>query len=511
MIDYSKVREGRNCVIWTRVSTKYQQENGGSLTTQKELCEEYAQRNGYRIADYFGGKHESAKTPGEMVQKMVKYVKRNPLVSTILVSEFDRFSRCSWQAIKMLQDMRELGIVVIATKYGLDTRTKEGMMMAQSTLSFAELDNQTRTDKFVSGKEQCIRAGFWVLKAPMGYYKEGKSRNVKCCLNNDGKLIAKAFRWKLQGVSGAEIIERLQAHGLRLSRQTLHKVLTNPFYAGKIRHKATGGELIDGNIEPAISYSEFLRVQDILSGRTGKYSQLKQKPELPLTNFVFCAADGVAFTSYTKHKKSNGSVKDYAYYKCNKIGCRTNVSAKCLHKCFIKKLADYNICPDFTARFECLVRDYLQSYSSQAQQERATLKKHITETESAIQSLKVRWALKEISFDVYEAGMSELQSRLDKYTLEMASWNEKLSNSNQMIPVILAIASNISSLWERGSLEIKRKIQKLVFPEGLYWDKENSDYRTPKVNRFFDIINRFSSTCENEKGTTPDGTVPLCG
>ena len=106
MIKYSEVREGKSCVIWTRVSTKHQEENGGSLQTQKEVCEEYAGRGGYQILGYFGGKHESAKTPGAMIQEMVKYVKRNESVSTILVSEFDRFSRCSWQAIKMLQEMR---------------------------------------------------------------------------------------------------------------------------------------------------------------------------------------------------------------------------------------------------------------------------------------------------------------------------------------------------------------------------------------------------------------------
>ena len=78
MINYGFVREGRNCVLWTRVSTRYQEQNGGSLETQREICEEYAARNDYRILERFGGKHESAKTPGAMIQAMVKYVKRNP-------------------------------------------------------------------------------------------------------------------------------------------------------------------------------------------------------------------------------------------------------------------------------------------------------------------------------------------------------------------------------------------------------------------------------------------------
>ena len=175
--------------------------------------------------------------------------------------------------------MREMGIIVVATKYGLDTRTKEGMMMAQNTLNFAELDNQTRTDKFVSGKEQCIRAGAWVLKAPVGYDKIGKSRETRCVLNDKGRLISKAFQWKLQNLRGVEILDRLKARDFYITDKRLHWILTNPFYAGKIVHKSTHGEIIDGNIEPAVSYSEFLKVQEILSGRIGKYVQAKQKPD----------------------------------------------------------------------------------------------------------------------------------------------------------------------------------------------------------------------------------------
>ncbi len=511
MIKYSEIREGRNCVIWTRVSTKYQEENGGSLQTQREICEEYADRNGYIVLNRFGGKHESAKTPGTMIQEMVRYVKRDKSVSTILVSEFDRFSRAAWQAIKILHEMRELGIVVIATKYGLDTRTKEGMMMAQSTLSFAELDNQNRTDKFVSGKVQCIRSGAWVLKVPLGYYKTGKSRETHCFLDDKGKLIAKAFRWKLQGLPSVEIVEKLRARGFLISDKRLHWVLTNPFYAGKIRHVATGGELIDGQIEPAVSYVDFLRVQDILSGRTGKYVQAKRKPELPLTKYIFCALDGNAFTSYTKRKTAGGLIREYGYYKCNHAGCGTNVPAKRIHERFERLLEAYNLNPDVLSQFGSLVRETMQEYTEQAAQERTTIKKHLTETDNAIEKLKVRMALGEIPGDVYEAGMRELQYRKDTYTIELQGWNEKLSNCTNRIAQVIATASNISGLWKQGSLEIKRRIQKLVFPEGLLWDKRICDYRTEKVHGFFEIMSRFSATYKNEKETSPCELVPLCG
>lgn len=69
-----------NCFIWTRVSTKHQEDNGGSLDYQKGICEQYAISHGMKIKGYYGGKHESAKTPGKMVREMVESIRKDKSV-----------------------------------------------------------------------------------------------------------------------------------------------------------------------------------------------------------------------------------------------------------------------------------------------------------------------------------------------------------------------------------------------------------------------------------------------
>ena len=61
VLDVQNVRSTKNCVIYTRVSSKEQAENNTSLTSQKRYCEEYCKKNGYAIKAYFGGTFESAK------------------------------------------------------------------------------------------------------------------------------------------------------------------------------------------------------------------------------------------------------------------------------------------------------------------------------------------------------------------------------------------------------------------------------------------------------------------
>ena len=175
-------------------------------------------------------------------------------------------------------------------------------------------------------------------------------------LNETGKLIRKAFKWKLNGDANTTILYRLETLGLKISAQTLHKILVNPFYAGKIVHKLIKGEMVDGKIEPAISYTEFLKVQDILSGRTGKYAHQKENDRCPLTKYVICSEDDTPFTSYTKKKKE----REFNYYKCNTSGCKTNISAKEMHEKYEDILNQYDLPECILRQFESTLREELQ-------------------------------------------------------------------------------------------------------------------------------------------------------
>ena len=151
----------KNCVIWTRVSTKYQEDNGGSLSDQKNKCELFARQNGYVIKGYFGGTHESAKTPGALVKAMFDVVYKDKSIKYILVSVADRFSRNEAQASMIINELLKRGKVIVEASTGIDTSTREGMLMIKMKLALAEWDNGNRTDKFVSGRKHCLESGVY--------------------------------------------------------------------------------------------------------------------------------------------------------------------------------------------------------------------------------------------------------------------------------------------------------------------------------------------------------------
>ena len=77
--------------------------------------------------------------------------------------------------------------------------------------------------------------------------------------------------------------------------------------------------------------------------------------------------------------------------------------------------------------------------------------------------------------------MSELKAKLKIVGLSS-------SNLEKMIDRGLEIAENISDNWVSGSFDYKKRLQNMIFPEGILYNKQIDAVRTPKTNSFLAII-----------------------
>jgi site-specific DNA recombinase len=77
-----------------------------------------------------------------------------------------------------------------------------------------------------------------------------------------------------------------------------------------------------------------------------------------------------------------------------------------------------------------------------------------------------------------------------------------ISNLKELIQSTVEISSKLTMVWSFGEIKVKENLQKLVFPEGIVFDRKLEAFRTPKVNSIFQAIADLkSSSSENEKGT----------
>ena len=76
---------------------------------------------------------------------------------------------------------------------------------------------------------------------------------------------------------------------------------------------------------------------------------------------------------------------------------------------------------------------------------------------------------------------------------------KKLSNSEMFINEAIDIARNIKYYCDSSDLETKLKLQKTVFPKGLWINPLHRGYLTRHVNYFFRRIPLFSRSLEWRK------------
>ena len=496
-----KVLKTNNAVIYTRVSSKEQFDTNQSLETQKRNCQEHARKKGLVVLGYFGGTYESAQTDGRKeFDRMLKFVQKNkPKISYIIVDILDRFSRTGEPAIYLTAQLKVKGVDVVAASQPIDTDTLSGEMFRNMCLLISKYDNDTRRIRAVNGMKDRLIRGEHIQTMPTGYrLVEGEDGKKHIEITPDGYKIRQAFMWKIQeGISNNAIVHRLQGLGMKMNKQLLTKIFSNPFYCGIMAHNLLEGEVVKGNHPAIISEAIFLKVNNIRQENHHiGYKQTKEQDELPLRNVVCCAECGTPLTGYLVKKK-----KLY-YYKCNKIGCKVNVSAKELHEKFEALIAEYNLDWKLADRIKDWFIEIFEENQNETHDYRKVYQMRLAELKENIENVEERYALGKIEFDLYKKILAKYQSEYDKNAAELEAISMDLSNLKSKVERAIGFAQNISDTWAFGSINDKKMIVKTVFKQKLSYSKKNGEYRTPTVNQFFTKVSELSKSYKGPKNKT---------
>lgn len=493
------IGSNKNAIIYTRVSTKDQTDNT-SLESQLKYCLNYAKSNGLNVTKQFGGTHESAKTDDRKeFNRMLKYVKQSGAVGYIIVYSFDRFSRTGYSASDIADKLLEYGVQLAAVTQDVDATTPSGKFQRDLFFLFSQFDNELRRDKTITAMRELIRKGYWLWTPPKGYTntkKYHKAVDWNIIINHEGKLLREAFKWKAKNkYSNVQIIQKLNGLGLKINEKRLGEVFKNPFYCGILTSKLLPEEVIEGIHEPLVSRADFLKIN---SPDTDHIKTRKtDNDNLPLKSFIKCCECNKPLTGFLVKRKR------LYYYKCRTNGCIGTKSANQLHEMLIKKLSYYQLDPKYT---EILKEVMTYSYDQQTKEIRKNetqVKKQLTSINDKIESIEERFAIGEIDQQIFE-------KYSNKFNKEMAQLEEQLtdstitsSNLSKAINKAIKMSSNLSKIWLSGDLVQKNKLQKLVFPGGIVYDKQTDQVQTKRVNSIFAAIPLISDAKPKIKNGEP--------
>jgi hypothetical protein len=79
----------------------------------------------------------------------------------------------------------------------------------------------------------------------------------------------------------------------------------------------------------------------------------------------------------------------------------------------------------------------------------------------------------------------------------------EISNLHKRLDKVIDFSQNTSKYWVSGSLNVKKTIQNVVFPDRLVLDTEKRQYLTSKVNSLFSLKREFMRTSGVIKGKLP--------
>lgn len=492
-----KWRNGNVIVSYTRVSDTSQFDNT-SLDTQKKDSEKYAERRGLVIKKYFGGIVESAKTDERKeFKRMLDFVKKDDSISAILVYSYERFSRSEY-ATQLARDLGRIGVKVLSVIQELDVTSPSGRLQQDIFFAFGSYDNEIRRNKSVRGMVENLQNGYWVGIVPFGYTnlrRKEKAKYHDYVINKDGEILKSAFKWKAEGkLNNLEIVDKMHKLGSSIKYKSFVRIISNPFYCGYLSNALLPGKLVKGHHQPIVTEEVFLKANQVVSLNPHKgISKNSKNDQIPLKSFLKLEGSNIPFTGYIQ--------KGNYYYKTRGKQEPVNIRADYVESLFLAELEKLMVADQKVNQIKEEVKQLVYAKLTDKVIETTNLKRKLTELSFKLDSLEKRFIENEITKELFEKYQTIYRKEQEALKLEIGQAEFDSSNLEKAIDKGIEVMRKPAQLWRSSDYDDKQRLQYLIFPEGIRYNKEKREVRTPRINTLFSLISSLSMVSgEKEKG-----------
>lgn len=480
----------KQAVIYCRVSTKEQAEEGNSLVTQEKHCREFAKKNGYDIAAVFIEQGESAKTADRTeLKKLMGFcaIKKNK-VSAVIAYKLDRISRNTddYSQIRIL--LKKYGVEIKSTSEYFED-TPAGRFMENIIANVAQFDNDVRAERCIGGMREAAKEGRYVWRAPMGYSNVKVDGKATITPNEMAPIILKVFEEvALNKYSVMEIRRKAKGLGLMgvkgkyIAQSYFYRLLKNEVYIGVIDKF---GERNKGDFDPIVPEHIFWEVQEVLKEKTrknrGNYCQ--HNHDFPLRKYIY-HSNGRRLTGYW----ATGRQKRYAYYNFHTT--KLIFPKEDMEKRFASWLNQFKLnLTKFESLHEKLNKVILKDKEAFFNQ--ALLKKHIEDLKAKQGILLEKNLSGLISDELLKMKLTEVNLEIYR-TIEQQNAESRLGEINveELLRVTREVLINPGKIWLNSPVQTKVKLQWFYFPHGIEYAEKES--RTTKICSLFKGISGIS-------------------
>jgi site-specific DNA recombinase len=290
-------------VLYARVSSKDQEQEGFSIPAQLKLLREYAQKNNLQIVQEFVDIETAKKTGRKRFGEMVRFLRQHLQCRTILVEKTDRLYR-NFGDYVTLEDMEvEIHLPkegqIISKAARSQDKLLHGIQLVIAKNYIENLREEVR-----KGMREKAEQGIYPSRPPLGY----RNNKLEHTIEVDPEKAPLASRMFELYASGNYSVARLRQElkrefGRNLAKGYLERLLKNPFYTGMFYWQ---DRLYPGTHTPLITRTLFDQVEAVFrSHNKPKY----QKHEFAFAGLLRCGYDDCTVTAELKKNR-------YTYYHC---------------------------------------------------------------------------------------------------------------------------------------------------------------------------------------------------
>jgi site-specific DNA recombinase len=360
--------EMEKAVIYSRVSTRAQAEEGTSLESQQKACEKLAMEKGYEVGEVF-----KEDWPGDSLDRpelnRLRDLIRSDHVSAVLCHATDRLARNPIHLAIFAEECQKCEVELLFVTEPLDN-SPEGQLIQYVKGFAAQVEREKIKERTMRGKHMRAVQG----KLPQGTgkgiygYRYDKTMGRRVVVQNEADVIRRMFRMAADGGSIHGIAKRLTDEGIpsfgggRWHPLTVRRMLMNPVYTGRTYYGQTkriplGGRrrrleqkpssewiLIPDATPAIISIDEFNAANEELK----KPKSRSGKAILPylLRGHIFCAYCGSSMSGSFMSRR-------WRYYYCRK----TLPDYAIPHKCEQRYVRAAKVEQDVWLKLSKLVKD----------------------------------------------------------------------------------------------------------------------------------------------------------
>jgi site-specific DNA recombinase len=465
-------------VIFARVSTQEQGDDGHSIEAQLIKMRTYCKNNNLEIIKEFSVVESSTKGERPEFNKCLEFIKGQKTKVALIIDKVDRLQRS-------ILDVPKIDALVSTNKVSLhfldigrldnDSNASQKAFYRMAVV-FANAYTDAISDNVKRTNDQKRKEGTILGPAPIGYLNMPRPASQKRAVvgfdPERAYIVKRIFEEYATGLcSMNEVRINATNRGLRtvkgnnkLGKSQIEKILSNPFYYGYMISK---GNVYEHQYDRLITKELFDQCQDVRHGRkTTKYKRT-MKPFI-YRGLIKCHHCGCSYSPeiqkgkyvYMRPTKSKDECKHCVY-----------VNEEVINAQLLPIIEQIHIpTPMLELVKECLKTVAHEQYNFKMKELKAldAKQKHLDSKRKRVLDLFVS---NSITKEEYDPMVTDIKTEQCEISHRMEELHKVSDDFEEQVITVFELANSSNDLFKSSEVDDKRKIVNLLFPN-LFLDGE---------------------------------------